>query len=596
MKIERVARNLLGVVALCGLLVSAGCTGTLSSALDSGSSTLPSVNVPTPGDWGSSLLAGGTVGIGMFPAKFTFDVTAAPDCFKDYVAFNTSLVAGAASPSIVAYDNLYSTQPAAGGLCGTAGPSVKWAYRVTSAGNPVTSVVLSGDGTRVAFVESRAAGTGAILHILKWKPGAAAAVQGTLGAPALPDTTMAAGMAWNTTNCPAPNSCIVNITFNNLQAATRSAPFYDYGTDILYVGDDNGVMHKFTGVFLGIPAESCAAGCGVVNANWPITVNVAGTILTSPVFDGVSLNLFVGDSTGRLSFIKEVGSKVGAGTCAVAGVAAPTPCLGTAHVQVGVGGAIVDSPIVDGTTGKVLAVNGKETTNNGTIMQANTDLLTGVTTAALGKIGGNLANTSNIYSGAFDNAYFASGPATGHMYVCGKDPNFNDRPSIYQLMFDAGGTFTALSAPLINLVAASIQACSPVTEFFNPNGAAAGVARDWIFFSFGQHASAGNPIPAGSCRSSGGTGCLMSINVTGEPAWPPTAAAAAALSVAVAVPTNVAGGTSGIVVDNTSTLGQASSIYFSLGTNSTGAGPGLPSCNTTAGVGCAVKLTQLLLN
>src|SRR5439155_12187566 len=42
-------------------------------------------------DWGTSLGAGGKVGAGMFPAKFSFDVTAAPSCANDYVAFNTSL-------------------------------------------------------------------------------------------------------------------------------------------------------------------------------------------------------------------------------------------------------------------------------------------------------------------------------------------------------------------------------------------------------------------------------------------------------------------------------------------------------------------------
>ena len=83
----------------------------------------------------------------------------------------------------------------------------------------------------------------------------------------------------------------------------------------------------------------------------------------------------------------------------------------------------------------------------------------------------------------------------------------------------------------------------------------------------------------------------MSIDVTGNPTWPP-----AAITNAVSLPTNVAGATSGIVVDNTSTSAQASSIYFSLGANSTGAGPGLPSCDTTPGVGCAVKLTQSGLN
>src|ERR1700730_10165211 len=208
MNIDRVARTLLVVAALCGLLLNAGCNGGLSSnnpAVPPGGT--PTASVKGPGDWGMSLLVGGTIGIGMVPAKFAFDVNAAPNCAKDYVGVNTSLAASATSPSIVAFDNLYTTQGSIGGFCSADGPSVKWAYRVTTAGNPVTSVVLSGDGSQVAFVESRTnVNGGSILHILKWKPGAGLTVQGTVAAPALPDTTMLAGQAWNTTNCPAANS------------------------------------------------------------------------------------------------------------------------------------------------------------------------------------------------------------------------------------------------------------------------------------------------------------------------------------------------------------------------------------------------------
>ena len=83
MSIERVARTLLGAVTLCGMLVSAGCGGLLSSnnsAPPSGGTPIASVKGAL--DWGESLLAGGTIGIGMFPAKFTFDATAAPSCAR----------------------------------------------------------------------------------------------------------------------------------------------------------------------------------------------------------------------------------------------------------------------------------------------------------------------------------------------------------------------------------------------------------------------------------------------------------------------------------------------------------------------------------
>lgn len=77
------------------------------------------------------------------------------------------------------------------------------------------------------------------------------------------------------------------------------------------------------------------------------------------------------------------------------------------------------------------------------------------------------------------------------------------------------------------------------------------------------------------------------MDVTGNPAWPPATVGSTA-----SLPGRNGGAASGINVDNISTDAQASSIYFSLVANSTGTGPGVPSCNTTAGVGCAVKLTQ----
>jgi hypothetical protein len=257
---------------------------------------------------------------------------------------------------------------------------------------------------------------------------------------------------------------------------------------------------------------------------------------------------------------------------------------------VGTAGAIVDTPVVDGTTGKVFAVNGTETANNGTILQAST----GLTGTVSFSIGGTAAGSA-IYSGAFDNTYFKS-PSNniqGHMYVCGKDPGLNDGPAIYQLSFvPATGVLASVGAtPLVSLVQASGEACSPVTEFDNPNGGGTGMESDLIFFSFGDQANSGGPIPVGNSCYNNNLGCIVSIDVTGNPTWPP-----AAITNAFTLPGNAAGATSGIVVDNTSTSAQASSIYFSLGANSTGPGPGLPSCNTTPGVGCAVKLTQSGLN
>lgn len=526
-------------------------------------------------DWAVSLGAGAFMGASQFPAKYTFDVNAAPRCPTDYVVFMTSKAGSATSPSIVAFDNLYSTQPGPGGFCNGAGPSVKWAYNTNLPGDTtgitMTSPVLSLDGTKVAYVESRTnANGGSILHLLKFKPGNTIIIQGTIAAPASPDTVMLAGQAWNNTNCPALNSCVANIVFQGAQPATLSSPFYNYATDELYVGDDNGILHKFTGVFLGTPAE-------VVTGGWPITVH-AGSVLTSPVFDpSTSKNIFLGDNSGRVSFVKEVGSSVG--NCA----AGAPPCLGS--VSQPLTGSIVDSPVVDVSTQRILVIDGTETSaNHGSMFQFDTALTTA--SKVVVRIGGNLNRATDIlHAGTFEDAYFSTGPAAGHFYTCGKDPNFNNRPAIYQFSFNGAGVLqtTGIPTPLIALTNNSLagDACSPVSEIKNG-------AVDRIFFSIAGNALAPNQGTAKGCTT--GQGCVAMIVLGGT--WPPVSTTAG-----IAAPfrpganQSGAGGSSGIVVDNVGTGAQQSNIYYTYRVNSTAAVP----CNGIQNAGCAVKATQSAL-
>jgi hypothetical protein len=100
-----------------------------------------------------------STGTPLYPAKYSFDLNAPPDCFKDYVAFPTGAMGTSGQASIVALNRLYSTQ---GGttspLCGTAGPEVFWAYvnaacpTMTSSDPILSSPVISLDGTKVAWV------------------------------------------------------------------------------------------------------------------------------------------------------------------------------------------------------------------------------------------------------------------------------------------------------------------------------------------------------------------------------------------------------------------------------------------------------------
>ena len=101
-------------------------------------------------DWSMDMGAGATVGAGQYPATWTFSATTA-NCGNsttpDFVVYNTGLAGSSTQPSILAYDNIYST------TCTGTVPTVYWQYN-TNGGTIVTSPILSMDGTQVAFVES----------------------------------------------------------------------------------------------------------------------------------------------------------------------------------------------------------------------------------------------------------------------------------------------------------------------------------------------------------------------------------------------------------------------------------------------------------
>jgi hypothetical protein len=554
-KVQGIGQTLAAAGVLCVLLVCAGCSGSAENAI---ATKLAGPRI----DWGMSLTGTGGNGVGQYPAKFTFDINASPDCTNDFVAYNTGQPGGNGVATIVAYNSLYSTQGTMGGLCNTDGPSVYWAYDTSFTGtNPdrsLTSPVLSIDGSKIAFVTNDAHAGNAVLRILKWK-----ASQGTgASTPAIPDHDIS-GTAWST--CPASSSCVQSINFSGSTLDSNSPPFYNYSADVLYVGDDAGGLHKFTGVFNGTPAE-------VTTGGWPLEVN-SGHALTGPVYDSVSGNIYIGDNSGKVNMIREVGSTVG--TCTA-------PCVNST-LNVGSGGSIVAPPIVDGTNQFVFVINGEENLYGGAMIQASTDFGTFDTF----DVGNEFSpGFSQLYQGAFDNAYLNSSKpnVAGNLYVCGHEHGPLDEPALYQFSFNSDGTIGGQTA-LNSLAQANGGACSPVTEIYN-----SGTSTDWVFFSIGAHTrTTGAPIPAGGCRTDG-NGCVIGVNVTGGPSWPP-----ANVNNTASIPANSAGGTSGIIVDNVSTSSQTSNIYFSLGGNSTGAGPGLPSCNTTPGVGCAVKLTQSTL-
>ncbi len=505
---------------------------------------------PLKRDWQFSLGANARTGDGnlgySFPAKFSFDINATPSCTNDFVVFATGLAGSTGGQaSIVALNELYSGSGAGGtGICGTGQPSVMWAYNTNLTGDTTgvtySSPVLSIDGSEVAFVETVSGG--AILKILRWVSG-----QGTVSDAVAP-TPITSGNSWST--CPASGTaCLFSLAFSNGATDSISSPFYNYSDDTLYVGDDSGVLHKFTGVFYGTPAE-------VTSGGWPITI-VANNFLTGPVFDSVSGNIFVADlhrfgaGTTGLHYVREASSTTG--VCA----SGTPPCVGTpsltvsANRRIGFYG-VYDPPMVDQTTQRVFVFTSDDPNNHGAVIQATTALANEVDTA--------IQSAYNpIFSGAFDSNYKSGNYTNGFLYVCGNDPL-----ALYRVGFNSSGVMNStLDTGSVNLELSGDAGpyCSPMAEILNGT-------NDYLFFGL---AALGSPT---GCSN----GCTLGLNLTGM-TWPPSISTFSILT--------ETGGSSGIVVDNVGTGGQESSIYF---------GPRSNNCVSPSGSGCAVKATQSGLN
>jgi hypothetical protein len=431
-------------------------------------------------DWSATL---GTAGVapGMYPAKWQFiDGPGSPNC-TDYVVFpvNAAGVSGS-QPNIIAYENLYVNAGGTGACSGTA-PTLLFSYFVGT-GTVRTSPVLGPNMNQVAYVESLPGGS--IFHVLT---GAGTGTSnGTVAAPVAPGS--------------GNTATDVALSLNGGVSVTRSSPFYDYANDAAYVGDDNGILHKFTPVFNGTPAEVVSSGTNV----WPAAVSSqTNKILTGPVSEGNVV--FVGDSAG---FLYSVNSTTGSGSSGV-----------TASARLGSGTGIVDAPLVDSTAQTVYVFVGAsvaDPTNSAVVLfNISTGNITSGSSGTPAAVGTNSA-TVPLYAGHFDNIYYTSTNSlqpAGNLYVCG---NPGGNPTLYQISigYSSGPVVgTVVAGPVL---AGGNVGCSPLTEFYNRS-----TNTDWLFGS----------VASSSCGASGTTqgGCVISFNITSGTAptigpWTPSTA------------------------------------------------------------------------
>lgn len=499
-------------------------------------------------DWNTSLGNGGFVKANTFPAKWTFDVNATPSCTRDYVAFPTGANGNSFQASIVAFNQLYSTQGSTGGQCAQNGPSVAWAYINTPcpalfSSDPIqSSPVLSLDGSKIAWVT--ATGKVQVLTIGTTGLNGAAATQGAL----LPPTAVCIGGLVN-------NAVLSSVTLSGSPTVSNSAVYVDYGSDVGYVGDDGGKLHKLTPFFSGSLAE-------VTTGGWPVTVSSAATkILTGPVFDSVSNNVFIGDDEGTAGELFYVRIAAGSlGTCNPGSNGGNPPCLGNTTLTVSSQKGLSDPPELDSSNGWVYIQTSNADGTNAKIIQADRTL----TTVSLANVGG--ISGMDLHSGFFDNTYINSGPtnSSARYYVCGLDSAGSDSV-VYEFGFSSTtGRLNSSSTTSLAVTSANNTPCSPLTEIYNPN--ASGGAKDQLFLSV---------LDRGVGATCNNKPCVFQIDITNAPAT---------LSIGQTGVYSPNQGTSGIIIDNVSTLSETSNLYFvTLAAR---------VCTTGGNGACATKLHQ----
>jgi hypothetical protein len=498
-------------------------------------------------DWNTNLGNSGFVNANTYPAKYTFDVNATPSCTADYVVFPTGASGSSSQASVLAFNELYSTQGSTGGDCAQNGPSVDWSYfnaacPATSSSDPVkSSPALSLDGTKVAWVTTT--GKVQVLKIGATGSNGAATTAGATN----PPLAVCIGS-------PTNNAALGSVTLSGAPTVSNSSVFVDSTNDIGYVGDDSGELHKLTPFFKGSLAE-------VTTGGWPVTVSSATTkILTAPVLDSTSNNIYIGDNevtAGNLFYVRLATGSVG--TCNPGSNGGNPPCLGGTTLAVSTKLGLMDAPLVDSANEWVYTQSSDVEGINAKVFQADPTL----TTVSSAKIGH--STTNNLYSGDFDNTYYTSGPTNtaARYYVCGFDTGGDS--VLYQFGFsNITGHLNSSFTTSLAVTSANNTPCSPLTELYNPQ--ASGGAEDWLFLSVADH---GTGLP---CNNSP---CVFQINITNAPAT---------LSIGQTAQYSPNRGTSGLVVDNVSALSQTSNIYFvTLGAR---------VCTTGGNGACATKLQQ----
>ena len=368
-------------------------------------------------------------------------------------------------PTIIAYNQLYQ------GTCNgswnqngaTKAPNVMWAYNTGTDYVVETSPVLSyfDNGRQVAFIQRFQ--NSLQLVLLKWR-----ATNGTAALPVAP--TLSASPT-DYRNCI--DNCYLRLPLDNDApnnvggGPTYSSPYVDYATDTLWVGDGNSRLHKFTGVFQGIPAE-------VTTGGFPVAVEATGGLaLSPPVAD--ETYVYVGSESGGPG----VGDKVYRIPVAGGSVVASTK-LG-ADDRAGVRSAMILDSALNKLYAFVFSSTGTATPGLCThttptyiycraVFQFDTSNFSATPVKAQTGLGSITGESVALWMGAFDEAYYTKN-GSGAMYICGGSLPRTQQTHLWKIPFTNGVMGTPVIGPQIgvddNDIDTIIYNCSPPTVIKN---------------------------------------------------------------------------------------------------------------------------------
>jgi hypothetical protein len=442
-----------------------------------------------------------------FPAKYVFDVTATPSCSSDFVAIGigTNPVSGGQA-NILGVNNLYSTSPASSAPnCTTNGPTVMFAYASGSGGVP-GSLAISQNGTQLAFIENQSGKS--YFHIL------------TIGTTGSNGTSPTSAVVPGTGNNAGDKTVLLSPDGGVTNQGATSSPFITYthgdASDAAYVttyspaGSGSGYLYKISNVFNGGAAPTIM---------WSVAINAEPS---SPNYETTSNRVFFTDSKGRIDYVVDSGASPSV-------VYGPIVASGTTSLN---------PVLIDNGSQNIYATFNTNGTN-AIVVQAPTSLASSVSVP----VGTGNTTYTGPYGVEFNNAWY-TGVGTPLMYVVGTGSGTT--PTLYSVGFNAGGLMNGTANGTTAALTTGAADASPLTEYYN-----AALAKDFLFVGVTNNCEA--------TTGGGPAGCVMALDITAG--FPTVTAGTTSLA--------AAGGTTGIIVDNDSSISQASSIYYATKTGQT---------------------------